>query len=1040
MSAVVTDTTGNVANELLPGLPKTVDNTAPSGAVTAPAAGAWASGSVDVTATASDGVVPPASGVSAVRFEVKAAGAGTFTAFGTQTTPVAGSTYRQALATGSLADGAAELRVVVTDVAGNETTSATRTVNIDNNAPVVTLADPGAAVAGTVTLNATASADTAQVVFERSAAGAGSWTTVGTDTTPGDGFSAALATGSLTDGSYDLRARATDGAGNSTTSAIRTTFVDNTNPNGSITVPANGAIVGGPSVNLAASATDGGAGVASVAFLVKPFGSGSFAVVATDTSAPYQATWDATSAPDGSTEIRALVTDAAGNTYQSAVVPVTVDSTGPVVTLADPGAVVTGNVALSASGGPAAARVEFAVSPAGAGTWTQIASDTSAPFGTSLDTSGRADGLYDLRAIGFDALGNSSTPSLRTGVRFDNTAPQLVSSAPADGSVSVAANQIVLTASEPVTAPGATLDGAPAPAPTVSGSTLTYATGALADGIHVLAGELEDAAGLRRPFRVAVTIESTPAADPPPVERSITSTGDWTLTVPGGLVTVRVPQAAWPTPPTPQDFILVLRVDAGPSTSAGLGFAPGTRVVDVTARWAIAGTYVTEFHAPIEIIFQNPSGTPVIAAWSTTGVSNWNRMSYLAGATLPAPQRDGFYRDANAVHVLTRHLTHFGLMLDDDAPTPPRHLAGVVERDGLTIRWIPGIDSSGQLGNVLLSVDGQDYRFYGPTEFEAKLGAFAAGDTRTFTLVQLDAAGNHSAPTPPLRAVPNVVGRSLDDAAVLLAARGFTVGQVREEANALYAPGTVVGPAKIRLAIVNSAVDLVLARAPGTAPQTKLVFSATGAKKLAFGTPTTIGVRLKVSRPAAVTATLFGSNKQRLFSWRLQARAGASVVKLRLPNQIRRPGLYTVALVARAGSQSVRRVLTVRLVGPALDRLDSTQEIDVVFAGKGSAKDLLKPGAIARNVRAVAQSRADAVFALAASPSRNVRVVVADVDEYGLAFVGDLHTVFPALRLIALAEEQNTRTRAVKAGAVLALPRSTPPHELRKAIVKVSGR
>ena len=109
----------------------------------------------------------------------------------------------------------------------------------------------------------------------------------------------------------------------------------------------------------------------------------------------------------------------------------------------------------------------------------------------------------------------------------------------------------MLTASEPVTAPGALLDGAAAPAPVVSGSTLTFATGALSDGLHVLSGELEDASGTRTMFRVAVTIESTPSADPPPVERSITSSGDWTLTVPGGLVTVKMPQGAWPTPPTP---------------------------------------------------------------------------------------------------------------------------------------------------------------------------------------------------------------------------------------------------------------------------------------------------------------------------------------------------------------------------------------------------------------------------------------------------------------------------------------------------------
>ncbi len=112
LRAVVTDSTGNVANQLLPGLPKTVDNTAPSGSVTAPAASALVSGSVDVTATATDGAVPPASGVSAVRFEVKPSGAGIFTVFGTQTTPIVASTYRQALATSSLADGPADLRVV----------------------------------------------------------------------------------------------------------------------------------------------------------------------------------------------------------------------------------------------------------------------------------------------------------------------------------------------------------------------------------------------------------------------------------------------------------------------------------------------------------------------------------------------------------------------------------------------------------------------------------------------------------------------------------------------------------------------------------------------------------------------------------------------------------------------------------------------------------------------------------------------------------------------------------------------------------------
>ena len=121
----------------------------------------------------------------------------------------------------------------------------------------------------------------------------------------------------------------------------------------------------------------------------------------------------------------------------------------------------------------------------------------------------------------------------------------------------------MLTASEPVTAPGALLDGAAAPAPAVSGNQLTFATGALADGLHVLSGELEDASGTRIPFRVAVTIESAVGADRPPVELSARAGGASTLVAPGSLAAATMPGAAWPSLPTPTDF-MVLRVDLAP--------------------------------------------------------------------------------------------------------------------------------------------------------------------------------------------------------------------------------------------------------------------------------------------------------------------------------------------------------------------------------------------------------------------------------------------------------------------------------------------
>ena len=304
------------------------------------------------------------------------------------------------------------------------------TINVDNDAPVVTLDDPGAAVGASVNLTASSSADTVDVTFRYRPVGTlGAGTAIGSDATAP--FAVTWTTAPAAEQQWELIAVATDGGGNVTTSAPRVVLVDRTQPTGSVTAPTAGANVGGPAVALAATAADtAGSGVTLVEWQVKEFGAGGFSTVASDTTAPYAGTWNSTAAPDGATDIRALITDAAGNVHTTAVVSVTVDSTGPSVTLADPGAVVSGTVSLTATTGGGANRVQFAVSPANAGTWTQIAEDTTAPFGTPFDTTALADGLYDLRAIGFDGLGNASTASIREDVRLDNTAPQLVSAAP----------------------------------------------------------------------------------------------------------------------------------------------------------------------------------------------------------------------------------------------------------------------------------------------------------------------------------------------------------------------------------------------------------------------------------------------------------------------------------------------------------------------------------------------------------------------------------------------------------------------------------
>ena len=91
------------------------------------------------------------------------------------------------------------------------------------------------------------------------------------------------------------------------------------------------------------------------------------------------------------------------------------------------------------------------------------------------------------------------------------------------------------------------------------------------------------------------------------------------------------------------------------------GFQAGGAAVQVTIR-AADGTPITSVDTPLDIVFANsPAG--VQPASSADGVT-WTPIPQISGPPLPAGQRDGWYRDAGgAVHVLTRHLTYFGVLV-----------------------------------------------------------------------------------------------------------------------------------------------------------------------------------------------------------------------------------------------------------------------------------------------------------------------------------------------------------------------------------------
>jgi len=281
------------------------DTTPPTASVGSPANGATVSGTITISATASDDV-----GVTQVQFFVDGVPLSTDT-----TAP-----YSASWNTTTAVDGAHSLTAQAADAAGNLGSSAAVNMTVDNTGPAVTINSPaaGATVSATVAITADAS-DSSGVTQVRFFVDG---VLLSTDTTAP--YSASWDTTASSDGAHALTAQATDSVGNVGLSGPVNVTVDNadvTPPTVGITSPSGGATVSG-TITISATASDD-VGVTQVQFFVDGV------LLSTDTTAPYSTAWDTTSAADGARSLTAQAADAAGNTGSSAAVNVTVDNAPP---------------------------------------------------------------------------------------------------------------------------------------------------------------------------------------------------------------------------------------------------------------------------------------------------------------------------------------------------------------------------------------------------------------------------------------------------------------------------------------------------------------------------------------------------------------------------------------------------------------------------------------------------------------------------------------------------------------------------------------
>jgi hypothetical protein len=577
--SIAYDTSGNTATTT----PISVtmnDTIPPTVSLTAPSDGAVVTGSVSLSATASDNV-----GVSKVEFYVDNALYTTITA----------SPYNVSWNTSSLTAGTVHtIQAKAYDAAGNTTLSTIAHVTIaDITPPTVSITTPtaGSNVTGTTTISATASDNVAvsKVEFYVDSVLKG--------TSTASPYSYAWSTtGLIVNSSHSLVVKAYDTSNNTaSSSAVSVTIADVIPPTVSLTAPTDGSSVTG-TVPLSATASDN-VGVSKVEFYVDG------SLLSTASSSPYGASWNTSSLTAGTSHtVQAKAYDAAGNATLSNTAHITIsDVTPPTVSISAPanGSQVTGTTTISAtaSDNVAVAHVDFYVDSILKGT------STASPYTYAWNTSGlTVNSSHSLVAKAYDTSNNTASSTAVSVTIADVTPPTVSITAPTNGAQVTGTTTISATASDNVAIGHVDfyVDGILKGTSTVSPYNYAWNTSALTAGsAHVLTAQAYDTSNnTASSSAISVTIADT---IPPTV--SITSPAS------GTKVTATTTISA-----TASDNIAVSKVQfyvdgilKGTSTASPYSYA-----------WNTAGLAAGTSHALIAQAYDTSNNTASSTAVSVT--------------------------------------------------------------------------------------------------------------------------------------------------------------------------------------------------------------------------------------------------------------------------------------------------------------------------------------------------------------------------------------------------------------------------------------
>jgi hypothetical protein len=245
------------------------------------------------------------------------------------------------------------------------------------------------------------------------------------------------------------------------------------------------------------------------------------------------------------------------------------------------------------------------------------------------------------------------------------------------------------------------------------------------------------------------------------------------------------------------------------------------------------------------------------------------------------------------------------LHLDRVAPSQPVNFNGEVASDGLTLRWSAPNDD---VANYVVFVNGAPWKNLGSTEFEVKMGAFDSGDTRSFSVVAVDLAGNVGAMSPVLVGVPNLVGLTWPQALGATSARGL--GLRRNAVFFASIPMVVVTQEPPAPALTERGTPVLVTMSPaGGAPLAVNVKPG----RFACAAGSVLRLRVDLSAVARVGSRLLNGRGRVLRRGKLgMLRAGTNQVRVKLPAGLRR-GAYRLMLDATGTNGTAHALVRVQV-------------------------------------------------------------------------------------------------------------------------------